>query len=148
MASQCLQELESLKLRTLIVLPLAVQGEVQGVLEVLTIKDPEFVAGELEILGLVANELAGSMNRKRLMDELRTKNIELESQTQKTLEASDTLKKFLATFSHELRSPLNSIIGFTGILRAGMPGPIDDRYVFGYGLGAPALSRSKWESAG
>jgi len=51
------------------------------------------------------------MSRKRLMDELRMKNIELEGQTQKTLEASDSLKKFLATFSHELRSPLNSIIG-------------------------------------
>jgi PAS domain S-box-containing protein len=122
MASQSLQELEALKLRTLIVLPLVVQGEVQGVLEVLTIKDPEFVAGELEILGLVANELAGSMNRKRLVDELRTKNIELESQTQKTLEASDTLKKFLATFSHELRSPLNSIIGFSELLTTQLEG--------------------------
>jgi PAS domain S-box-containing protein len=122
MASQCLQELEALKLRTLIVIPLVVQGEVQGVLEVLTIKEREFVSGELEILGLLANELASSMNRKRLVDELRTKNIELESQTQKTLEASDTLKKFLATFSHELRSPLNSIIGFSELLTTQLDG--------------------------
>ena len=46
------------------------------------------------------------------------KNLELEAQTQKTLEASDTLKKFLAMFSHELRSPLNSIIGFSELLAA------------------------------
>ncbi len=62
------------------------------------------------------------MSRKRLVDELRTKNIELESQTQKTLEASDTLKKFLATFSHELRSPLNSIIGFSELLTTQLEG--------------------------
>jgi signal transduction histidine kinase/CheY-like chemotaxis protein len=95
---------------------LIVQEEVQGVLEVMTIKAKDFVSSELEILSVVANELASGMSRKRLLDELRRKNVELENQTQKTQEASDTLKKFLATFSHELRSPLNSIIGFSDLL--------------------------------
>jgi PAS domain S-box-containing protein len=103
-------------LKTLIVLPLKVQGETQGILEVFSIKQPDFVSTEMDILSVVANDLAGGMSRKRLVDELRTKNIELESQTQKTQEASETLKKFLATFSHELRSPLNSIIGFSDLL--------------------------------
>jgi PAS domain S-box-containing protein len=116
MAGMYLDEMKERSLKTLIVVPLLVQEEVQGVLEVLTIKEKDFVAGELEILSVVANELASGMSRKRLIDELRAKNIELESQTQKTLEASETLKKFLATFSHELRSPLNSIIGFSDLL--------------------------------
>lgn len=115
-AEAFLTEIELLKLRTLIVAPLIVQDEVQGVLEVMTIKEEEYVAPDLEILAVVANELAAGMNRKRLTDELRRKNVELEQQTQKTQEASDTLKKFLATFSHELRSPLNSIIGFSDLL--------------------------------
>ena len=110
------EEIQNLHLTTLLVIPLVVQGDVQGVLEVLTIKGKDFVAGDLEILSVVANELAGGMSRKRLIDELRMKNVELESQTQKTLDASDTLKKFLATFSHELRSPLNSIIGFSELV--------------------------------
>ena len=110
------EEIAQLKLKTLIVMPLLVQGEVQGVIEVLTIKEKSFVKGEMEVLSVVANDLAGGMSRKRLIDELRTKNIELEAQTQKTVEASETLKKFLATFSHELRSPLNSIIGFSELL--------------------------------
>jgi PAS domain S-box-containing protein len=109
-------EIAQLKLKTLIVVPLLVQDELQGVLEVMTIKAKDFVGGELEILSVVANELASGMSRKRLIDELRRKNVELEQQTQKTQEASDTLKKFLATFSHELRSPLNSIIGFSDLL--------------------------------
>jgi PAS domain S-box-containing protein len=109
-------EVSDLKMKTLIVMPLMVQGEVQGVLEVLSIKEMDFTAAQIEILSVVANDLAGGMSRKRLIDELRMKNLELEAQTQKTQEASDTLKKFLAMFSHELRSPLNSIIGFSELL--------------------------------
>ncbi len=115
-------EISQLRLKTLVVVPLIVQDEVQGVLEVMTIKEESFVANELEILSVVANELASGMSRKRLIDELRRKNVELENQTQKTQEASDTLKKFLATFSHELRSPLNSIIGFSDLLTSQFEG--------------------------
>ena len=110
------EEITKSNLKTLIVIPLCVQGELQGVLEVPSIKEKDFVASELEVLSVIANELAGGMSRKRLMDELRTKNLELEAQTQKALDAGDTLKKFLATFSHELRSPLNSIIGFSELM--------------------------------
>ncbi len=120
-----LEEMRARALRTLMVIPLAVQGELQGVMEVLTIKEKGFTSAQLDLLTVVANDLAGGMSRKRLMDELRMKNLELEAQTQKTQEASDTLKKFLATFSHELRSPLNSIIGFSDILNRqleGLPG--------------------------
>jgi PAS domain S-box-containing protein len=103
-------------MKTIVAMPLIVQGELQGILELPSIKEKDFLADDLEILAMVGNELAGGMSRRRLTDELRTKNLELESQTQKALEASDTLKKFLATFSHELRSPLNSIIGFSELI--------------------------------
>ena len=115
-------EMAALRLKTLVVMPLAVQGEVQGVLEVFTITQRDFVQSELETLSVVVNDLASGMSRRRLMDELRMKNLELESQTQKTAEASDTLKKFLATFTHELRTPLNSIIGFSDILAQQLEG--------------------------
>lgn len=115
-AGPFLDEMRVNNLKTLILMPLLVQGELQGVLELLSIKERDFVSNDIEVLSVVANELAGGMGRKRLMDELRTKNLELESQTQKALDASDTLKKFLATFSHELRSPLNSIIGFSELI--------------------------------
>ena len=109
-------EFEHQQIKTLIVMPLMVQGELQGVVEAVTMKDKDYVTSEVELLTLVANELAGGMSRKRLIDEIRRKNVELEEQTLKTREASETLKKFLAMFSHELRSPLNSIIGFSDLL--------------------------------
>jgi PAS domain S-box-containing protein len=111
-----IEELRQGGMRTIVVMPLIVQGELQGILELPSIKEKDFLSDDLEILSMVGNELAGGMSRRRLTDELRTKNLELESQTQKALEASDTLKKFLATFSHELRSPLNSIIGFSELI--------------------------------
>ncbi|MBM2839644.1 MAG: hypothetical protein HW412_172 [Bacteroidetes bacterium] len=116
MSGLLLKEMRALNVKTLVFIPLLVQGELLGVLELPSIKERDFISPDLEILSVVAIELAGGMSRKRLMDELRTKNLELESQTQKALEASDTLKKFLATFSHELRSPLNSIIGFSDLI--------------------------------
>jgi PAS domain S-box-containing protein len=105
-------------LRTLIAMPLVVQNEVQGVIEVLTSRLIDYAQEEMEILEIVAKDIALAMSRRRLVDELRMKNLELEAQTERTLEASDALKKFLAMFSHELRSPLNSIIGFSDILAA------------------------------
>jgi PAS domain S-box-containing protein len=115
-AGMFLDEMQRIHVKTVVVVPLVVQGDLQGVLETVSILEKGFIDDELEVLSIVANELAAGMSRKRLMDELRLKNIELEAQTQKAAEASDTLKKFLATFSHELRSPLNSIIGFSELL--------------------------------
>ncbi len=112
--------LDDQHLRSVIAVPLLVQHEVHGVIEMVSIKDPEFARENLDILSVVANDIAIGLSRTRLLDDLRMKNLELESQTEKTLEASDTLKKFLAMFSHELRSPLNSIIGFSDLLSADM----------------------------
>lgn len=111
-----LKEIEERELRTLIAVPLIVQNELQGVLEVVSRKDEAFVEGELGLLQVIANELATGMSRKKLMEELVIKNVELGNEKKKTEDANDTLKKFLATFSHELRAPLNSIVGFSDLL--------------------------------
>jgi PAS domain S-box-containing protein len=108
--------LEEMRLRSLIVLPLMVQNQLQGVLEVLTTKEEAFAHQELGLLSVIANELSIGINRQKLIDEIKVKNVQVDDEKRKTEEANQTLKKFLAMFSHELRTPLNSIVGFAEFL--------------------------------
>ncbi|RCK74588.1 MAG: sensory transduction histidine kinase [Ignavibacteriae bacterium] len=109
-------EINSNQLKSLISIPLIVQGDLQGVLEVMSKRDSDYIGSELDLLKVIADELSIGLSRKRLMDEISIKNIELENEKAKTEEANEALKKFLAIFSHELRSPLNNIIGFSELL--------------------------------
>jgi len=109
---------DELRLRSLIVLPLLIQNQLQGVLEVLTTKEEAYAHQELGLLSVLANELSTGISRQKLIDEIKVKNVQLDHEKQKTEEANEVLKKFLATFSHELRTPLNSIVGFSEILTA------------------------------
>jgi len=43
-------------------------------------------------------------------------------------EANHAKTRFLATLSHELRTPMNAILGFSEFLRNQLFGPLDDRY--------------------
>jgi PAS domain S-box-containing protein len=61
--------------------------------------------------------------RKRLDQVLQEKNVELESARQVADKANLAKSDFLSSMSHELRSPLNAILGFAQLMESGTPPP-------------------------
>jgi signal transduction histidine kinase len=69
-------------------------------------------------LGSPADSIPNS-EREQFEQTLQEKNIELK-------DAQMAEVRFLARMSHELHTPLNAIIGFTGTLLTRLPGPLND----------------------
>ena len=61
--------------------------------------------------------------RKRLDQVLQEKNVELESARSVAETASLAKSDFLSSMSHELRSPLNAILGFAQLMESEVPAP-------------------------
>jgi PAS domain S-box-containing protein len=61
--------------------------------------------------------------RKRLDQVLREKNVELENAKSVAEKANLAKSEFLSSMSHELRSPLNAILGFAQLLESDFPPP-------------------------
>ncbi|MBI3269965.1 MAG: PAS domain S-box protein [Planctomycetes bacterium] len=64
-------------------------------------------------------------DQKRLEEQLRRKNVELEEQNRRVQEANRLKSEFLANMSHELRTPLNGVIGFADVLHKKKAGAIN-----------------------
>jgi PAS domain S-box-containing protein len=119
------------QLKTVVAYPLKVQNEIVGVMEILLNGDRAAADKEAQFLSLISNELAVGISRRSLIDELRVKNVDLEIQRTRTQDAHETMKRFLAFFSHELRSPLNSIIGFSELISSDL-GKLDAATIHEY----------------
>jgi signal transduction histidine kinase/ActR/RegA family two-component response regulator len=67
-----------------------------------------------------ASKVARDVTERRRADEERARLTALEQAARRSAEDANRLKDdFLATVSHELRNPLNSIVGWAGLLRSG-----------------------------
>lgn len=67
--------------------------------------------------------LSDITERKNLEALLQNKNIELECAILVAEKASLAKSNFLSSMSHELRSPLNAILGFAQLIESGLPEP-------------------------
>jgi PAS domain S-box-containing protein len=77
---------------------------------------------------LITSAVRDITDRKRLEENVRQKNQELEEQNRRVEAASRLKSEFLANMSHELRTPLNSIIGFAQMMQDKQLGPIAENH--------------------
>lgn len=100
-------------IRSLLGVPLLVEGRVIGVIHTGRFNRYQFTDDDMRLLQLVADRIALAIDNARLFEEERAARREAEA-------ASRAKDEFLTTISHELRTPLTPIIGWIHMIRNGI----------------------------
>lgn len=125
--SPFLQIIKQTAMRSAVAVPLNSEGEVVGVLYVMSAAPDKFRDEDVELLGALATQATISINNAKLYQQVRQHAAQLETRiAERTQElrqlnarleqASRHKSEFLANMSHELRTPMNAIIGFTRLV--------------------------------
>ncbi|AKG24792.1 ATPase [Calothrix sp. 336/3] len=91
--------------------PLIAQGKLLGTLGFGSCCRSQFTQNEIGMMQAVCDQVATALERASLI-------ADLQAQTEQLREANRMKDEFLAILSHELRSPLNAILGWAQLLRS------------------------------
>jgi signal transduction histidine kinase len=110
--------------RSIAALPLQTANGVLGAVTFYFAQPGAISAEGRGLLGVVADQMAATAEKARLIDDLSRTNVELEKQYAAALEARRLQDEFLANVSHELRTPLTAVLGYLSLMEEGLAGPV------------------------
>ncbi|MBD2731439.1 response regulator [Nostoc sp. FACHB-892] len=96
--------------------PLIVQGRLLGALSFASRRRTDFTPDEASLLQSVCDQMAIALERTNLLNSI-------QQQAEQLQRANQIKDEFLAVLSHELRSPLNPILGWAKLLQKGNLNP-------------------------
>jgi PAS domain S-box-containing protein len=121
---------ESLK-QTLCV-PLLTRGDVFGCLYLGSNNEGVFTEAHVKMMSLIASQVSGAIANARLHEariKAETVRLETESRSRELESLNEQRTDFLSTVSHELKTPLTSLVAFADILSKNLDQNLSDRQV-------------------
>jgi len=119
--------------RAIVALPLQTSTKVLGAVTFYFADVGKRTRKSLDMMKMVADQMAATAEKASLIDELRRTNAalteanaELEEQYSAVVDARRAKDEFLANVSHELRTPLTSVLGYISILQEELSGPLTE----------------------
>jgi signal transduction histidine kinase/CheY-like chemotaxis protein len=96
--------------------PLRQSGKVIGVINCFSREKNFFSEEDLDFLNTLATQATVAIQNARLFEEVQERTAELESARDEAEKVNTAKGEFIANLSHELRSPLNAMLGFSDLL--------------------------------
>jgi len=120
-----------LGIQTYLGLPVGIHAELLGVLSLNTTTPKTYTEEEMRYLTSFADQAALAIEHARMHEAMDRQLEELERRVQaRTIRLEEALKvkaEFIAKMSHEFRTPLNFLLGYTQLLRRRIGGELTDK---------------------